>query len=93
MSDFNFTADITPPEDTTRKQPDFYCNTSHWQASKHGRMEQHRVFSKGSSPVRLTEEQENEIAEAVYDWWISGKGYRQWRAERTQWGRLDFQPE
>lgn len=47
-------------------------------------------FSDGSSPDRLTEEQENEIAENIYDWWISGKSYKKWYAERFQQLRLDF---
>lgn len=41
-------------------------------------------FSGGSSSDRLTEEQENEIAENIYDWWISGKSYKQWYAEKFQ---------
>ena len=48
------------------------------------------VFSGGSSSDRLTEEQENEIAENIYDWWISGKSYKQWYAEKFQQLKLDF---
>ena len=40
--------------------------------------------SDSSSSDRLTEEQENEIAENIYDWWISGKSYKQWYAEKFQ---------
>lgn len=47
-------------------------------------------FSGSSSSDRLTEEQENEIAENIYDWWISGKSYRQWYAEKFQQMKLDF---
>ena len=47
-------------------------------------------FSDGSSSDRLTEEQENEIAENIYDWWISGKSYKQWYAEKFQQLKLDF---
>ena len=47
-------------------------------------------FSGGSSSVRLTEEQENEIAENIYDWWISGKSYKQWYAEKFLQLKLDF---
>ena len=39
-------------------------------------------FSGGSSSDRLTEEQENEIAENIYDWWISGKSYKKWYADK-----------
>ena len=47
-------------------------------------------FSSNSSSDRLTEEQENEIAENIYDWWISGKSYKQWYAEKFQQLKLDF---
>ena len=39
-------------------------------------------FSSSSSSDRLTEEQENEIAENIYDWWISGKSYKKWYADK-----------
>ena len=47
-------------------------------------------FSSSSSSDRLTEEQENEIAENIYDWWISGKSYKQWYVEKFQQMKLDF---
>ena len=47
-------------------------------------------FSSSSSSDRLTEEQENEIAENIYDWWISGKSYKQWYAEKFLQLKLDF---
>lgn len=47
-------------------------------------------FSSSSSSDRLTEEQENEIAENIYDWWIWGKSYKQWYAEKFQQMKLDF---
>ena len=48
------------------------------------------VFSSSSSSDRLTEEQENEIAENIYEWWISGESYTQWYAEKFQQLKLDF---
>ena len=39
-------------------------------------------FSEISSSDRLTEEQENEIAENIYDWWISGKSYKKWYTDK-----------
>lgn len=57
-----------------------------WSLAMHG-------FSSSSSSDRLTEEQENEIAENIYDWWISGKSYRQWYAERFQQLKIDFGEE
>lgn len=50
-------------------------------------------FSCGSSSDRLTEEQENEIAENIYDWWISGKSYKKWYAEKFQQLKIDFGEE
>ena len=47
-------------------------------------------FSASSSSVGLTEEQEREIAENIYDWWISGKGYKKWYAEKFLQQKLDF---
>lgn len=61
-------------------------NTGIWSLAMHG-------FSSSSSSDRLTEEQENEIAENIYDWWISGKSYRQWYAERFQYLKIDFGEE
>lgn len=61
------------------------CPKEHWN------LETRRSgFSGSSSSDRLTEEQENEIAENIYDWWISGKSYRQWYAEKFQQMKLDF---
>ena len=40
-------------------------------------------FSQSSSPNRLTDEQrEDLIAENIYDWWISGKSYKRWYADK-----------
>lgn len=47
-------------------------------------------FSPSSSSDRLTEEQENEIAENIYDWWISGKSYERWYADKFLQLRLNF---
>lgn len=50
-------------------------------------------FSSSSSSDRLKEEQENKTAENIYDWWISGKSYKQWYAEKFQQMTLDFGEE
>ena len=47
-------------------------------------------FLKRSSSDRLTDEQENEIAENIYDWWTSGKGYHQWYNEKFRQQTLNF---
>lgn len=36
------------------------------------------------------EQKEREIAEAIFDWWISKKPFKQWFAEKYQQGTLDF---
>ena len=48
------------------------------------------LVSESSSSDRLTDEQENEIAENIYDWWISGKGYQQWYNEKFRQQTLNF---
>lgn len=47
-------------------------------------------FSESSSPDSLTEEQQNEIAENIFDWWVSGKSYKQWYAEKFLQTKLDL---
>lgn len=41
-------------------------------------------FPSSSSSDRLTEEQETEIAENIYDWWISSKPYKKWYSDKFQ---------
>lgn len=50
----------------------------------------HTGFSDSSSSDSLTEEQQNEIAENIFDWWISGKSYKQWYAEKFIQTKLDL---
>lgn len=50
-------------------------------------------FSPCSSSDRLNDEQEDKIAENIYDWWISGKSYKQWYAEKFQQMKLDFKDD
>lgn len=47
-------------------------------------------FSDSSSSVGLTEEQERQIAENIFDWWISGKSYKKWYAEKFLQLKLEF---
>ena len=48
------------------------------------------LVSESSQSGRLTDEQENEIAENIYDWWNSGKGYHQWYNEKFRQQMLNF---
>ena len=61
-----------------------------WKTKQRNMESRSTGFSSSSSSDRLTEEQENEIAENIYDWWISGKSYKQWYAEKFQQLKLDF---
>lgn len=47
-------------------------------------------FLDGSSSNRLNDELENEIAENVFDWWISGKSYKKWYADKFLQQKIDF---
>lgn len=38
----------------------------------------------------ISPDDEMGIAEAIYDWWLSGKSYKQWYAERYQQLHIDF---
>lgn len=61
-------------------------NSGIWSLAMHG-------FSSSSSSDRLKEEQENEIAENIYDWWISGKSYKEWYADKFLQTKLEFPEE
>lgn len=50
-------------------------------------------FSDSSSSDRTDEEREREIAEAILDWWISGKSYKVWYAEKYYQQHFDFGQE
>lgn len=39
------------------------------------------------------EELENQIAENIFDWWISGKSYEEWYATKFLQGKIDFEYE
>lgn len=49
-------------------------------------------FSQSSSSDRLTDEQrEDKIAENIYDWWISGKSYKNWYADKFLQLKFEFE--
>lgn len=51
-------------------------------------------FSQSSSSDRLTDEQnEDLIAENIYDWWISGKSYKKWYADKFLQLKFEFPEE
>lgn len=57
-----------------------------WRAIPKERMERNVDANHrwGGISDNLTDEQETEIAENIYDWWISSKPYKQWYAEKFQ---------
>lgn len=46
--------------------------------------------SPKSGGVDLGQYTEDEIAEAIFDWWVSGKPYKQWYAEKYLQHKIDF---
>ena len=49
-------------------------------------------FSDCSSSDCLTDEQmEDQIAENIFDWWISGVSYKKWYAMKFLQGKLNFE--
>ena len=39
------------------------------------------------------EELENQIAENIFDWWLSGVSYEQWYADKFLQQQIDFDEE
>lgn len=39
----------------------------------------------------MTEEQEQQIAENIFEWWISGKSYKRWYAEKFLQMKFEFE--
>ena len=51
------------------------------------------VFSNGSADnaaVEQSEETERQIAEAIFDWWISGKSYSEWYSQTFKELKINF---
>lgn len=46
--------------------------------------------SPASDGVDAGQWSEDEIAEAIFDWWISGKPYKQWYAEKYLQQQINF---
>ena len=69
-----------------------HTDQKHWMGDRteeHGNLP-NEGFSSSSSSDRLTEEQENEIAENIFDWWISGKSYKRWYADKFLQLKIKF---
>ena len=75
---------------------EFY-NTAKWTPT-HKReivMGQQNGFSESpiSSGVGIGQWTEDEIAEAIFDWWISGKPYKQWYADKYLQQKINFEQD
>ena len=46
-----------------------------------------------SSGVGIGQWSEYEIAEAIFDWWISGKPYKQWYADKYLQQKINFEQD
>ena len=69
------------------KHPD----QKHWMGVNRGIWKlAERGGSSSSSSDRLTEEQKNQIAENIFDWWISGKSYKRWYADKFLQLKIKF---
>ena len=76
--------------DRSNAQPQKYI-WKRYQKSEWNKMWTETIgFSSSSSSDRLTEERENEIAENIYDWWISGKSYKKWYADKFLQLKIEF---
>lgn len=80
---------ITKNEDTHINHPD----PLHWIRNTSINYRLWAGFSHKFSSNHLTEELENEIAENIYDWWISGKSYKRWYAEKFQQIKINFEED
>ena len=51
------------------------------------------VFSESPAcdTAGITEEEENEIIENIFDWWISGKSYEKWYADKFLQQKINFE--
>ena len=81
---------IAHPDPEHWMQKKFYGGARRAPFSKHQYINENQLrsmersgFSQSSSSDRLTDEQrEDLIAENIYDWWISGKSYKRWYADK-----------
>ena len=49
--------------------------------------------SPASGGVDAGQLTEDEIAEAIFDWWISGKPYKQWYADKYLQQKINFEQD
>ena len=93
------------PQDTDSNRTFSNCRSGYWRGaplSGGGETPQGTVGGKfldsdngdcSAVVAEYDEQKEREVAEAIFDWWISKKPFKQWFAEKYQQGTLDFAEE
>ena len=82
---------------TSRKLPLHLCKTTMGQQTRNTSLRQERCSGFSESPasggVDAGQWTEDEIAEAIFDWWISGKPYKQWYSDKYLQQKIEFDTE
>ena len=83
---------------TSRKLPSLHlCKTTMGQQTHNTSLRQERCSGFSESPascgVDAGQWTEDEIAEAIFDWWISGKPYKQWYSDKYLQQEIEFDTE
>ena len=78
-------------------QPLHICKTTMGQQTHNTSLRQERCNGFSESPasggVDAGQWTEDEIAEAIFDWWISGKPYKQWYSDKYLQQEIEFDTE
>ena len=82
----------------SRKLPPLHlCKTTMGQQTHNTSLRQERCNGFSESPasggVDAGQWTEDEIAEAIFDWWISGKPYKQWYSDKYLQQEIEFDTE
>ena len=82
---------------TSRKLPLHLCKTTMGQQTHNTSLRRERCNGFSESPasggVDAGQWTEDEIAEAIFDWWISGKPYKQWYSDKYLQQEIEFDTE
>ena len=84
----NISQDLLPPKSTRTSVGCSDCSTP--QRTLDGKFLDSDNGDCSAVVAEYDEQKEREIAEAICDWWISKKPFKQWFAEKYQQGTLDF---
>ena len=87
------------PQDTDSNRAFSNCRSGYWRNVPTGTTIKRTLDEKfldsdngdcSAVVAEYDEQKEREIAEAIFDWWISKKSFKQWFAETYQQGTLDL---